>query len=56
MAGFWNWISVPKLSIFGPIFGEILFYIFYTFYFFKACKLYRIEFLENRTKMAGFRN
>ena len=31
MAGFRNWISVPKLRIFSPIFGEILLIYFIPF-------------------------
>ena len=41
MAGFQDWISVPKLRIFSPILVEILLYIFYTFYFLKH--VYYIE-------------
>ena len=46
MVGFQNWISIPKLRIFGLNFPEVLLNIFLCTLSFKGYKIYRIEIME----------
>ena len=56
MVGFRIGSRVLKLTVFSLKFLEILLNIFLGTLPFKGYKIYRIEILEKRTKMVGFRN